>query len=124
MGPATRGSLLMLTDILLASPTRESKALIIVFSPLLLNSGTLYLNLSFLTLTTCRRLRGRSIITFGGLNVLFYVEKSFFFKPFLHIFYSLLSIFFTLFINSLQPELDKGIRAHLGAAVLLFRGTP
>merc|ERR1712002_201501 len=64
--PATRGSRLMLTDILLASPTRESIALIIVFSPLLLNSGTLYLNLSFLTLTTCRRLRGRSIITFGG----------------------------------------------------------
>ena len=66
--PATRGSLLMLTDILLASPTRESIALIIVFSPLLLNSGTLYLNLSFLTHTTCRRLRGRSIITFGGVK--------------------------------------------------------
>merc|ERR1712002_785677 len=38
------------------------------FSPLFLNSGTLYLNLSFLTLTTCRRLRGRSIITFGGVK--------------------------------------------------------
>merc|ERR1712002_1027654 len=58
----------MLTDILLASPTRESIALIIVFSPLLLNSGTLYLNLSSLTHTTCRRLRGRSIITFGGVK--------------------------------------------------------
>merc|ERR1712002_664378 len=66
--PAIRGSRLMLTDILLASPTRESIALIIVFSPLLLNSGTLYLNLSFLTHTTCRRLRGRSIITFGGVK--------------------------------------------------------
>merc|ERR1712002_1027172 len=66
--PATRGSLLMLTDILLASPTRESIALIIVFFPLLLNSGTLYLNLSFLTHTTCRRLRGRSIITFEGVK--------------------------------------------------------
>merc|ERR1712002_339489 len=65
--PATRGSRLMLTDILLASPTRESIALIIVFFPLLLNSGTLYLNLSFLTHTTCRRLRGRSIITFEGV---------------------------------------------------------
>merc|ERR1712002_534336 len=31
--PAIRGSRLMLTDILLASPTRESIALIIVFSP-------------------------------------------------------------------------------------------
>merc|ERR1712002_1365769 len=67
----TRGSLLMHTDILLASPTRESIALIIVFSPLLLNSGTLYLNLSFLTLTICRRLRGRSIITLGGVKCFF-----------------------------------------------------
>merc|ERR1712002_781963 len=64
--PAIRGSRLMLTDTLLALPTRESIVLIIAFSPLLLNSGTLYLNLSFLTHTTCRRLRGRSIITFGG----------------------------------------------------------
>merc|ERR1712002_282608 len=66
--PAIRSSRLMLTDILLASPTRESIALIIVFSPLLLKSGALYLNLSFLTHTTCRHLRGRSIVTFGGVK--------------------------------------------------------
>merc|ERR1712002_198266 len=105
--PATRGSLLMLTDILLASPTRESIALIIVFFPLLLNSGTLYLNLSFLTLTTCRRLRGGSIITFGGVKCSFYVKKSFFFKPFLY-FYSLLSIFFYSFYQVFAARAGQG----------------
>merc|ERR1712002_153734 len=76
--PAIRGSRLMLTDILLASQTRESIALIIVFSPLLLNSGTLYLNLSFLTHTTCRRLRGRSIITFAGFETFFSMLRNLF----------------------------------------------
>merc|ERR1712002_914720 len=44
----------------------------------------------------------------GGLNVLFYVKKSFFFKPFFKFFIRFYLFFFTLFINSLQPELDKG----------------
>merc|ERR1712002_1335363 len=92
--PATCGSLLMLTDILLASPTRESIALIIVFSPLLLNSGTLYLNLSFLTLTTCRRLRGRSIITFAGFKTFFSMLRNLFsLSPFTYFLFAFYLIF-------------------------------
>merc|ERR1712002_1430929 len=110
----------MLTDILLALPTRESIALIIVFSPLLLNSGTLYLNLSFLTLTTCRRLRGRSVITFGGVKMFFSLLRNLFFfkpflyifirffKPFLYIFYLLLSNFFYSFYQLFAARAGQG----------------
>merc|ERR1712002_262770 len=99
--PATRGSLLMLTDILLASPTRESTALIIVFSPLLLSSGALYLNLSFLTLTTCRRLRGRSIITFGGVKMFFSMLRNLFsLNPF-YIFFIRFYLIFYSFLSTL-----------------------
>ena len=109
----------MLTDILLALPTRGSIVLIIVFSLLLLNSGTLYLNLSFLTSTTYLRLKGRSIITCGGVK-LFYVKKflscnSFnIFNTFLLSFISFYFLFISLFII-LQPRLDEGIRSRLGA---------
>merc|ERR1712002_1378375 len=74
--PAIRDRRQMLTYILLASPTRGSKALVIVSFLLLLNFGTLYLNLSFLISTTYLRLKSRSIITCWGVK-LFYVKKSF-----------------------------------------------
>merc|ERR1712002_1357839 len=106
--PAIRGSRLMLTDILLASPTRESIALIIVFSPLLLNSGTLYLNVSFLTHTTCRRLRGRSIITFGGVKTFLSVLRNLFsLNPFYTFF-----ICFYLFYSFNQPFATQAGQGH------------
>merc|ERR1712002_1333682 len=74
--PAIRDRHQMLTDILSASPTRGSIVLIIVSFILLINFGTLYMNLSFLTSTIYLRLKGRSIITCGEVK-LFYVKKSF-----------------------------------------------
>merc|ERR1712002_846057 len=85
-----------------------SIVLIIVFSLLLLNFGTLYLNLSFLTFTTFLRLKGRSINTCGEVD-LFMLRNSF-----LVIFFKFLIGFYTPFIpffsfNTLQLRLDRGI---------------
>merc|ERR1712002_1128936 len=93
--PAIRDRRQMLTDILLASPTQGSIVLIIVSFLLLLNFGTLYLNLSFITSTTYLRLKGRSIITCGG-GVNFFMLGNLF----LVIFFYFFIVFFTSFFNS------------------------
>merc|ERR1712002_827380 len=106
--PAIRDRRQMLTDILLALPTRGSIVLIIVFSHLLLNFGTLYLNLSFLTFTTFLRLKGRSINTCGEVDL--FMLRNFF----LVIFFSFIIGFSSPFIPffsfiTLQLRLDKDI---------------
>ena len=105
----------MLTDILLASPTRESTPLIIVFSLLPLNSGTLYLNLSFLTCTTCLCLKGRSVFTFGGVKT--FMVKNLFLVILFYIFYLFLLPSYSLFLFAFCSPGSK--RAFLPVLLLL-----
>ena len=79
------------TDILWKFQTQDSIVAVTASFPLLLSSGTLFLKLSFLIPMTFHLLRGRSIITLGGLRGLFplfyFILYQIFFMIYIYILY-------------------------------------
>merc|ERR1712090_2536 len=91
------------TDILWKSQTQDSIVAMTASFPLLLSSGTLFLRLSFLFPMIFHLLRGRTIITLGGLRGL----SCFNFLYFVLTFLIVISVMYTYF-SFMWRKPDKG----------------
>merc|ERR1712237_32239 len=104
------------TGILWKFQTQDSIVAVTASFPLLLTSGTLFLKLSFLILMTFHLLRGRSIITLGGLRglfpFLFYLVLEFFMIFILYFIHSIYVLHIYHFFI-MWAEHDKGSPARL-----------